>query len=182
MTSMLSIYFYNMGLAQLKGNSLSTAMEYLKKAVYWQPENQTAWDLLGLCYYRAGRIPMARYCWMYSTYYLYLLGNEGVDTVNCLKKAQELAEQREYKASLQCLKDNGVNSPQLLIYMGILEYLSKNKEQAKAYWLSAAELDKSDERPIRYLEYMERRAGGLFNKIKKEWSALYKRFGRKASK
>lgn len=209
MTSGLSIYYYNMGLAYLKRNYVSIAMENLKKAVHWDPGNHIAWNLLGLSYYRAGQIPMAKHCWLESTknsksvelssdrqldglYYLNLLEGGGNDTIANLSKAIELAEQGEYKASLQQLnhstsgdgltKENCFESPQLLSYIGILEYLSKNKKQARAYWLLASQLDKTEKRPIRYLEHTEKKAGWLSSIYKEIWSAINKRLGRKNSK
>ena len=224
MTSGLSIYYYNMGLAYLKKNYVSIAMANLKKAVYWNPENHIAWNLLGLSYYRAGRILMAKHCWLESTknsksielssdrqldglYYLNLLEDGGNDTIANLSRAIELAEQGEYKASLQQLnlsttstnndnstnstnitssdgltKENYFESPQLLSYIGILEYLSKNKKQARAHWLLASQLDKTEKRPIRYLEYTEKMPNWLQRRLETIWSVINKRFGRKNSK
>ncbi len=221
MTSGLSIYYYNMGLAYLKRNYVSTAMENLKKAVYWDPGNHIAWNLLGLSYYRAGQIPMAKHCWLKSeknskivelssdlqpdgSYYLSLLENGRNDAITNLSKVIELAEQGEYKASLQQFnlstsstnnynnsksinrtnstsidgftKENSFESPQLLSYIGILEYLSKNKRQARAYWFLASQLDKSDKRPIRYLECTEKRASWLTKKLKTIWLTINKGF------
>ena len=209
MTSELSNYYYNVGLAYLKRNYVSIAMENLKKAVYWEPGNHIAWDLLGLSYYRAGRIPMAKHCWLESTkngksvelssdlqpdggYYLNLLENGGNDAIANLSKAIGFAEQGEYQASLQQLnhsassdgltKENYFESPQLLSYIGILEYLSKNKKQARAYWLLASQLDKTEKRPIRYLEYTEKMPNWLQRRLETIWSVIKKRFGRKNSK
>ncbi|NLC44273.1 MAG: hypothetical protein GX783_08320 [Clostridiales bacterium] len=290
MTSELSMYYYNMGLAHLNRNYVSIAIENLKKAVYWNPENHIAWNLLGLSYYRAGRIPMAKHCWLESAknskfvelfsdqqadlqldgrYYLNLLEDSGNDAIGNLSKAIELAEQGEYKTALQQLddktnstnstssasgtsstsdtnsnnntssasdtnsngnnnnnnnnstsdinsissinstnstnstrsinsissinsinstsrdgviKENILESPQLLSYAGILEYLSKNKKQAETYWLLASQLDKSDERPIRYLEYTKKSPSWFTRKLKTIRLLINKKFGGKAAK
>lgn len=208
MTFKLSAYFYNLGLAQTLNRHISEAILNLKKSIYWHPENQHAWNLLGLCYYRTGRIPMAKYCWKKSlelcnsadsspfnsqpkeaarlnfaafpnaAYYLEGLENDENAAASGLAKAVELVDMGEYKAALGCLKESDTSvhqSSQLLSYMGILEYLSKNKKQARKDWLLAAQLDKADIRPLSYLKYSENRAGNLLSRLKAVLPAIFKR-------
>ena len=63
MTTELSAYYYNLGLSHALERRISDAVTPLKKSVCYQPTNRSAWNLLGLCYYKIGRFTMARYCW-----------------------------------------------------------------------------------------------------------------------
>ena len=180
MTSKLSAYYYNLGIVEATRNNLTNAANFLQKSVCYDSTNVNSWNLLGLCFYRIGKFPMAEYCWTeslkngdtnHAMYYLDSIGNsEMKEAVSCLSKAIRLAKCGEYKQSLSILEENKqiplIKSPQLINYMGILKYLSRNKLAAKADWKKAAQLDKSDIRPTTYLEYTSEKEDRFFQKLR----------------
>ena len=189
MTSKLSAHYYNLGIVQVTSNNLSSATNFLKKSVCYDSENINSWNLLGLCFYKMAKFPMAEYCWTeslkngdtnHAMYYLDSIGNsEMKEAVSCLSEAVKLAEYGKYKKSLSILEENKVipliQSPQLINYMGILKYLSRNKMEAKADWQKATQLDKSDIRATLYIEYMCKKEGRFLQKLRSTLPAIFEK-------
>jgi tetratricopeptide (TPR) repeat protein len=68
MTDNLSYYYYNIGLKNARIKDITHAIDALSIAVVLKEDNIPAWNLLGLCYYRLGKLPTAEHCWMTSLY------------------------------------------------------------------------------------------------------------------
>ncbi|MDD4113491.1 MAG: hypothetical protein PHC56_10755, partial [Herbinix sp.] len=68
MTNNLSYHYYNIGLERARNNEITHAVDALSIAVALKDDNIPAWNLLGLCYYRLGKLPTAEYCWITSLY------------------------------------------------------------------------------------------------------------------
>ncbi len=68
MTDNLSYYYYNIGLKNARIKDITHAIDALSISVALKEDNIPAWNLLGLCYYRLGKLPTAEYCWMTSLY------------------------------------------------------------------------------------------------------------------
>lgn len=66
MIDQLSRLYYNKGLELLHTNKINDALIVLKKSISLVDTNISAWNLLGLCYYRLCRFKMAEYCWKES--------------------------------------------------------------------------------------------------------------------
>lgn len=64
----LSYYYYNIGLERARKRDITHAIDALSVAVALKEDNIAAWNLLGLCHYRIGKLPTAEYCWMVSLY------------------------------------------------------------------------------------------------------------------
>lgn len=60
---------YNSALAKAKDNNISGAIDDLKKSIIFDKTNNTARDLLGLCYYRVGEVADALKHWIISSSY-----------------------------------------------------------------------------------------------------------------
>lgn len=185
MISDLSAFYYNKGLAHAKLYNISAAVTCLKKSVLLGPDNGNAWGLLGLCYYKMGRLPMARHCWCEAINnpagenaerYLKSLEMDLPHGEDSLGKSIKSARLGDFSASLRYLRESGilsVESSQLYSYSGIIKYLCGKGKQSKADWIHAMEFDKSDLRPLLYMANMDT---GLNRFIKKLKSAIAGKF------
>ncbi|NSW91117.1 MAG: hypothetical protein HPY74_10690 [Firmicutes bacterium] len=114
MVDKLFFYYYNMGLKRARNNEITLAVEALSIAVALKGDNIYAWNLLGLCYYRLGKLPTAEYCWMVSLYvnnqdnpaseYIKSVKEEKKALEDCVSSITALIGEREYKKALKVLQ------------------------------------------------------------------------------
>jgi len=187
MTSDLSCCFYNLGLKAVRENMPAKAISFLKKSVCFDNKNTNAWNLLGLCFLRMGKTSMAEFCWTESiengdcttarSCLNSLYEDKTQMAVSALAKAVTKAKAGKYREALTQLKSNDLltsfESPQLLSYIGILEYLAGSKKEARAAWQRAVLLDQSDTRPACYLECTAPVEGNLMHRLRAAIEALF---------
>jgi len=186
MVDRLSSYYYNRGLYYVYDNNMAPALECLKKSVCCNRRNTTAWNLLGLCFYRLGRFGMAEYCWVESikngdpgdaSVYLDDLKADISAGYPFLGKVCELSAKGRYKEALKVL-DEGVpeglkKTAAVLKYAGILKYITGKKDSAAKLWEKAAAMDKSDVQAFLYLHFAPARRDKPVEKVKKVISTIF---------
>ena len=114
MVDKLFSYYYNMGLKRARSNEITLAANSLLTAVALKADDINALNLLGLCYYRLGKLPTAEYCWMKSLYfnnannpaleYVKSVRDEKKNLEDCVLSIEALIEKREYKKALKVLQ------------------------------------------------------------------------------
>jgi len=160
--------YYNRGLAWAQQNHISEATAELKKAVSLYPKHTTAWNLLGLCYYRLGLFKSAEYCWRESLQQAADMPNEAkryLEDLNTtlnhirpvLKNIHDLIDQKHYRQAGRRWEEEIINtldpSVSLYNYGGILYYLGGNRPKALYLWQNALIMDLSNQQTTKYISY-----------------------------
>jgi len=189
MIDRLSSFYYNNGLSYACSHNVTLAVEWLKKSVCYNRRNTTAWNLLGLCFFRLGNFGMAEYCWIESVKngdpveaprYLDNIKGVGSTGYSALKKALALSSTGRCKKALKILDeevpDGLKKSAALLNYTGILKYVAGRKKEAVSIWQEAAAMDVSNPQSNLYLRFAGspgKRTAGILKDI------LFRMFGKK---
>ncbi len=157
--------YYNKALEIAGENHISAAITELKRTLYFSLSDPTVWNLLGLCYYRAGSYKSAQYCWQQSLdieseqhdiqRYQQELALYIGDFYPVIKEIEELTERGEYKKAARLFETKLIGDYQpsaaLLLYAGIIQYLAGKRGRAVKYWAEAAEVDRTDRQAAVYM-------------------------------
>lgn len=164
----LSVRYYNNSLSLVKEDKLSLAADNLKKSVFYNKSNVDAQNLLGLVYYRMGRITDSFIHWSISvqckpkgnraTIYLQDITNsveyeEKSKAVSKYNEALTLVKRKNYDMAVMRLKrglDYNSKSVDLLNLLAFCSMMQGNEKEAYRYVEKVLKIDKSNPIALNY--------------------------------
>lgn len=167
MLDKLSQYYFNKGLENAKAGMISIAVENLGRSINYDRSNSKAWKLIGLCFYRLGRLAAAEYCWIKCLQY----GGTDSSVEEFIREIRYIAvvmkphlvsslhfsSQKKYRKALKVFRKKIIpvldSQADAFNYMGILYMLSGHKQKAFREWKKALQIDSSNIKAARYLAY-----------------------------
>ncbi len=173
MTEQLSQVYYNQGLELARAACLQEAVSSLIKAISYDTDNISAWNLAGLCYYRIGKFKTAGYCWAHSanrsregnkaTAYLADLKVALKETGPSFKRLYKLCADRKYRKAAAVLSKEVIprfdSSEDLLTMFGVLRLLEGKPGLAVECWEKALTVNKRSPAALRYLDAVKQKPG-----------------------
>ena len=167
MLDRLSRYYFNKGLENAKAGMISTAVENLGKSLNYDRSNPETWKLIGLCFYRLGRLTAAEYCWTKCLHYGKTdpSAEEYIEDIRLIAVTLkphiialfQLSSQKKYKKASIVFRKNIIpvlnSHVDAYNYLGILYMLSGRKRKAFKEWKKALQIDHSGIKAVRYLAY-----------------------------
>ncbi|HBG16883.1 MAG TPA: hypothetical protein DDW93_08905 [Firmicutes bacterium] len=184
----LAQFYFNKSLELANKGELSSALDYISRAVRYDSNNIKAWNLAGLCFYRLGKYKMAEYCWTQSlrnsgdhnsaAVYLEDLKNSLEATSQHFSEVAVFCQKGKYKKAAEIVDKEICPrfdcSAELLNLLGVLQMLEGKTSQAVTSWEMALTVDKSNRKAQRYLKDVR----GLFSyKLSKFWNKLRNKVG-----
>ncbi|MFO7953105.1 MAG: tetratricopeptide repeat protein [Bacillota bacterium] len=180
MTEHLSRIYYNRGLELAREDYPKEAVLNLRKAISYDPDNISAWNLTGLCYYRMGKFKTAGYCWAHSvnrnretnkaTDYLVDLKAAFKETGPSFNRLYKLCADRKYHQAAKILNNEIIPhfdaSEDLLNMLGILRLLEGKPRMAMDCWEKALTVNKKSTAALCYLNEVKQRPGYRFGLLK----------------
>jgi len=180
MTEQLSQVYYNRGLELARTACLKEAAASLMKAISYDTDNISAWNLAGLCYYRMGKYKTAGYCWAHSANrcreankaatYLADLKMALKETGPSFNRLSKLCADKKYRHAAKVLSKEIIprfdSSEDLLTMLGVLRLLEGKPGLAVECWEKALTVNKESPAALRYLDEIKHRTGYRFGRIK----------------
>ncbi len=180
MTDQLSQIYYNRGLKLSRAACLHEAATSLIKAISCDPNNISAWNLAGLCYYRMGKFKTAGYCWAHSVNrsrennkalaYLTDLKMALQETGPAFDRLYKLCADKKYGHAAAVLKKEITPcfdaAEDLLTMLGVLRILEGKPGLAVECWEKAVAVNKRSPAALRYLKAVKQKPGYRFYRIK----------------
>lgn len=186
MTDLLALFYYNNGLQYALNKNIKAAVENLSKAVTYDNSSISAWNLLGLCFYRLGRFKMAEYSWIQSLNrqsnenpaqaYLEELRNALEGAAPFFDLVSELCSKKEYKKAVDIFEREVVvrfdSSVEVLNYFGIIKIIAGERQKAIKVWVRALSIDNSNEKAKLYISATE---GSFVQKLRELIRDMFKK-------
>ncbi len=180
MTDKLSQIYYNRGLQLSRAAFLHEAAASLIRAISYDPNNISAWNLDGLCYYRMGKFKTAGYCWAHSVNrsregnralaYLVDLKMALQETGPAFNRLNKLCADKKYGHAAAVLKKEIIPffdaAEDLLTMLGILKLLEGKPGPAVECFKKAVAVNKRSPAAWRYLAVAKQKPGYRFFRIK----------------
>lgn len=166
MFEQLSRHYFNKGLDFLHSGKINDASVVLKNSVSLDDTNISAWNLLGLCYYKLCRFKMAEYCWEESlkanthgnkaNEYIEKLNSVNAEAENITAGVNALVSKKRFKEADQVFENSMVfksfyKCSAVKSYAGILKKLAGNDKAALELWKGALENETNNSKAIRYI-------------------------------
>jgi Tfp pilus assembly protein PilF len=166
MFEQLSRLYFNTGLDLLHSGKINDALIVLKNAVSLDDTNVSAWNLLGLCYYKLCRFKMAEYCWMESlkvnthgnkaNEYIEMLNPINTEAEKVTATVNELVSKKRFKEADQVFEksmifQNFYECSAVKNYAGILKKLAGDDKKALALWKGTLEHETNNSKAVRYI-------------------------------
>lgn len=178
MKNNLGISYYNKGLKNLREKKLSSSIECLKNSVALI-ENEKAYNLLGLCFWRMGKLSVAKQ-WFIKSLALEVKDNLAKDYLTNInhiifstndditKMKIEIHDMKNKKLLKLLLKDLHKFLHNTVYYnniAGLVYFRLKNNKMAMEFWKKSININIEDVNTARYIAEIMNIEKKFFNKI-----------------
>jgi len=161
MTEQLHNIYYNQALQYIIDHNLEEGKRKLIKAITFDNNQTTTWNLLGLIYYKLGKLTSAQYCWKESIelsreddkaiYYLNECEQEVQIIEAILSKLNNLIRARDFKKAKKVIgeiPEQIANKVDILNYFGLVMIMGSDIERARGYWMKSLNISVGGMAPI----------------------------------